>query len=144
MRRTILAVLFAVYLVVLIDLTLIGFRQPGAGWNLMPLMTIRHYWTVGGMAWIINVIGNLAAFGPLGVFLGTSGVRWSTALRALQIGAALSLAIESLQYASGQHVADIDDVLLNALGTLLGYLCIVGGRRLALSLTLRRPIFEGP
>ena len=42
---------------------------------------------------------------------------WPVAL----LAAALSATIESLQFASGGRVADVDDVLLNALGACLGY-----------------------
>ena len=36
-------------------------------------------------------------------------------------GLSLSLAIEGGQYLSGRRVTDVDDLILNTLGTLLGY-----------------------
>ncbi len=40
----------------------------------------------------------------------------------LIIGIVISVTIEVLQWLGAQRVADVDDVLLNTLGTILGYL----------------------
>lgn len=66
-----------------------------------------------------HTIGNLAWFVPIGFFwrrLRPKQPLW----RAMAAGALLSVLVECLQYLLGTGVSDIDDVLLNALGTLLG------------------------
>lgn len=66
---------------------------------------------------LINVVGNIALFVPLGFLLVATlgdGVR-----RAMIGGALLSATIECLQYQIGR-AADIDDVLLNSAGALAG------------------------
>lgn len=71
---------------------------------------------------LVNVFGNVALFMPLGFLLVTAlgdGVG-----RAVVGGALLSATIESFQYQIGR-AADIDDVLLNAAGALLGALVAV-------------------
>jgi glycopeptide antibiotics resistance protein len=110
------------YLVALLWLTLAAYPDAGAGArNLVPGRTIAACAAAGGGLFVWNVVGNVAAFVPLGLALrgGAVGRRWR--LRwALAAGAGLSLLIEALQYRGGRRVADVDDVLLNALGALLG------------------------
>jgi len=43
-------------------------------------------------------------------------------------GLSLSLAIEGGQYLSGRRVTDVDDLILNTLGSLLGYVSVAGSR----------------
>lgn len=66
---------------------------------------------------LINIFGNVAMFVPIGFLLVTAvgdGIA-----RAVLGGALLSTTIECCQYQIGR-AADIDDVLLNATGALLG------------------------
>jgi glycopeptide antibiotics resistance protein len=121
-----------VYLVVLFDLTLLRFSMDRPAANLTPFHTIAHDWRAGGHEFVINLLGNLAAFVPLGVLLPSAwpGRVPLSAWRAVATGAGLSLAIELAQYASGRRVADVDDVLLNAAGTLLGYGALRAARAL--------------
>lgn len=93
----------------------------GAGCNLEPGRTIGVFLSIGGFLFVWNVLGNIVAFVPLGLALraGVVGPPWR--LRwVLAAGAGLSLLIEVLQYHGGQRVADVDDVILNAVGTLSG------------------------
>lgn len=66
---------------------------------------------------LVNVLGNVALFAPLGFLLVTA--LGDSIRRAMIGGALLSATIECLQYRIGR-AADIDDVLLNASGALLG------------------------
>jgi len=66
-----------------------------------------------------NVIGNILMFIPLPIILiFLFGNRKN--LRAIGISVLISVAIELLQFAFGVGVADIDDVLLNSLGAVVG------------------------
>lgn len=65
-----------------------------------------------------NIAGNVALFVPLG-FLTVTALRRRPLAVAL-LGAALSVVIEAVQFVSAQRWADIDDVLLNTLGAVLG------------------------
>jgi glycopeptide antibiotics resistance protein len=74
----------------------------------------------------IGIVLNVALFLPLGVLLPLVA-RVSSVRRALLIGFLLSLSIEITQFVavvtvSSGRVADIDDVLSNCFGTLVGYL----------------------
>jgi glycopeptide antibiotics resistance protein len=121
--------LLLVYLVVLAILTL---RPVGADLesnvrvNLKPFATIlpalRH--GPGTFAFTI-LVGNVLAFVPLGLLLPMAVRRlpWPLVIPA---GAALSGAIEVAQYALstnlgyGYRRADIDDVIVNVFGTVVG------------------------
>ena len=73
---------------------------------------------LGGGLWnlIYNVVGNLIWFVPLGILLGRR-----SPLRALLSGVLLSAGIELCQYILMTGCTDVDDVILNALGALLGW-----------------------
>jgi glycopeptide antibiotics resistance protein len=79
-------------------------------------LELRH---VSAQTGVVNILGNIVMFVPVGFLLVTAvgdGVR-----RAVVGGALLSATIECCQYQIGR-AADIDDVLLNATGALLGAL----------------------
>jgi glycopeptide antibiotics resistance protein len=87
------------------------------------------------------LIGNLVAFVPLGFLAPILGRRWRSALRILLLGVAASAAVELAQLGWDLVVgmpwrsADIDDVIVNAAGTVLGY---VGWRVASVALAGRR------
>jgi glycopeptide antibiotics resistance protein len=119
-----------VYLAVFFGLTLGMFYHPGAPTNFVPFRTIRHDVGVGGDEFLVNILGNLAAGFPMGVLLpGLLGRRCSWA-RVAGAGLAVSLLIESLQGISGRRCADVDDLILNTAGGLLGYGCWLAVERL--------------
>lgn len=114
-------VLLVLYLVLLLWLTLRpGYRMPAESINLVPLRSIMHGITRGGPLFVINILGNIAAFMPLGTLLW----RWRRVpiVPMLCAAALLSLTIELLQWSIARRVSDIDDLLLNVLGAALGYL----------------------
>lgn len=80
----------------------------------------RAFWLL-----LINVIGNVVVFVPLGLGLAGLGHRdrsWPTFGRALLGGFLLSLAIELMQLAIPGRATDVDDLIFNTLGTMLGAL----------------------
>lgn len=121
MRTRSMVFLALVYAFGLVDLTLVRFPQPGPTPNLIPLRTISACWVTGGRLMMLNLIGNLVLLAPFGFFLawssrGRIGPGWG-----LIAGGVLSSGIESAQYVCGHRMADVDDVILNAIGTPLGF-----------------------
>lgn len=133
MRKPAALALFLAYLVVLFGLTLVFFRSPPrvalARLNLVPLVGIARFLRGGGRAMWVNVAGNLAAFVPVGLLLPSLSARHDSAGRVALVGFCLSLEIEALQFASRARVADVDDLILNTAGGLLGYLALGLPRR---------------
>lgn len=90
--------------------------------NLVPFTTIVPY-LLGNKGLIIagiNIVGNIALLAPLG-FLAPFAYRGITRGKALALGAASGLGIETLQAALRVGIFDIDDVILNALGFMIGF-----------------------
>jgi glycopeptide antibiotics resistance protein len=110
-----------VYLAAFLGLTLGGFYQVSATPNLMPFQTIRHDVRAGGPEFVVNILGNLAAGFPMGVLLPSLLRRRRCWAEVAGVGLAVSLLIEVLQGVSGRRVADVDDLILNTTGSLLGY-----------------------
>ena len=123
----------AAYLAVLLALTLSP-APPDDPENRDPLwLNLRPFDTIGrslggqmGPAGVALLFGNVAAFVPLGVLVPLLGRPSWRAVAAAGIG--LSAAIEttelSLSLLAGRPYrhADVDDVILNGSGALLGYL----------------------
>lgn len=126
--------LFGLYIATVIGLTLniygvlrgdfsIGYR-----YNLIPCAGIAAVIQNGTPAFAaLNIIGNVLMFMPLGLFLPLLWRRWSFK-RVILAGALASFTIEILQFFTGRS-ADIDDILLNAFGALIGYLFHLALRR---------------
>jgi glycopeptide antibiotics resistance protein len=127
-RRMILAIVLAVYIIFLLDIALFRFpaSHPRANW--VPFRSIIHDWRNGGWGFVVNFVGNLVAFLPMGMLppLIRAGhtALWQVALFSLSI----SFAIEAGQYISGRRVPDVDDLILNTMGGALGYLALSCGR----------------
>lgn len=93
--------------------------------NLVPLGTTLSQLRGGIWPFVYHLGGNLAWFVPLGVL-----ARRKCSLRqAILLGAAVSIILETLQYLLGTGVTDVDDVLINALGTGLGWWIFSNRRR---------------
>ncbi|MCI8864793.1 MAG: VanZ family protein [Lachnospiraceae bacterium] len=119
--------LFAVYLAALLRITV--FRHNfsldhlfgGGTLNLsfftgyIPLLAQKRWWR-----FLYLFVGNMAWFVPFGVFL---RIRWNPGKgrKAIVWGFALSFAIEGMQYLFGTGVSELDDLILNTLGTWIGW-----------------------
>ena len=71
---------------------------------------------------LINVIGNTAMFIPLGIVWPSVYKGLDTHWKVISAGIGVSLCIEILQLPFYDRVSDIDDLLLNSLGFIIGYL----------------------
>jgi glycopeptide antibiotics resistance protein len=100
-------------------------------YNLVPFKTICFYIEskVPLLEKLFNVFGNVLLFIPFGFFLSMvlTGARlWNI----LMISFLVSALFELFQYRTHTGTGDIDDVILNTLGGILGYLMLVAVRRL--------------
>lgn len=108
---------------------------PGSA-NLIPFSTILPqllgYRELGLHLWVINLIGNVGAFVPLGFFLAYFVPRLRRMASLVTVAVVIVLTAELLQLGTNVGIFDIDDVILNAFGCYLGYLVFrrLDGRRL--------------
>lgn len=90
--------------------------------NFIPLRTIGIY--LGNLDsgfWLRNLVGNLLLLLPVGL-VGPIVLPWMGRwVRVLAVALALSVAIELAQLWVPDRSADVDDLLLNVVGALLGY-----------------------
>ena len=70
---------------------------------------------------LINVIGNSFLFLPVGIVYPIACKKLNTHGKVIAAGVGTSLAIEILQLPFFDRVTDIDDLILNSAGYLLGY-----------------------
>jgi glycopeptide antibiotics resistance protein len=90
--------------------------------NFVPFKTIVPY-LLGFKGWIIagvNLVGNIALLVPIGL-LAPFVYRSMTWKASLALGVAAALCIEVMQTVLVVGIFDIDDVILNALGVMIGY-----------------------
>ena len=90
--------------------------------NFVPFHTLAIYWrNLDSEFWLRNLFGNLALLLPLGLIgpiaLPALGRWWLIPPLALVISASIELA----QFWIPDRSADIDDVIVNVAGALLGY-----------------------
>ena len=96
--------------------------------NLIPFRTIVTYVVRLGRASINldtvikNIVGNLLLFVPMGAFLPFAFDKMKTLWRAVSVMLIIILSVELVQIVLVIGSFDVDDLLLNLLGGLLGYL----------------------
>lgn len=87
--------------------------------NLLPLVNLFDYDSKRDL--LLNVIGNAAMFVPSGIVLPIVYKRLNTFWRVLLTGIGMSLCIELIQLPFSARATDIDDLILNTIGVIVGY-----------------------
>ena len=95
-------------------------------YNLTPFKEIRRFIVYSGYLGVssvcTNLLGNVAAFVPFGIFL---PILTNNRLKFYQVTVytfSLTLMIEMIQLISRVGIFDVDDMILNTLGGIIGYL----------------------
>lgn len=138
MRRQSLVTTLVIYLLVVASITIVpthvsGLRSPHTDHiNLIPFdysfRCYRNAWSTNqalkGFC-VMNTLGNVALFLPLGVLLPLVSNRLRLLKRVLVVALCLSLSIEAIQFVlrflGNPRAVDIDDVILNTMGGCLGF-----------------------
>jgi glycopeptide antibiotics resistance protein len=128
-RRFILAAVLAAYLVFLFDLAWLRFLATNPKPNWIPFHSMIGDWRNGGREFVVNFLGNIVAFLPMGLLPPHIVRRRTTIWQIALFSLAISLAIETGQFFSGRRVPDVDDLILNTVGGVLGYGLSRNGRR---------------
>ena len=87
--------------------------------NLIPLVHLLRFDSRRDL--LLNVIGNCAMFIPTGIILPILYPRLNRGWKVIAAGAGISLCIELLQLPFAVRASDVDDLILNTLGVVLGY-----------------------
>ena len=140
-------VLFVLYIAFLIYFLIFSERygrEPGTAtyqYNMVPFQEIRRFWKyrgqLGFVASFANLAGNILIFVPFGFFLPLAS-RFRNPVMTVFLSFMLSLAVEMGQFVTQVGCFDIDDLLLNTLGGLIGYLLFAWFHRVGLVHSRRR------
>ena len=87
--------------------------------NLVPLVNLFDYDNKRDL--LLNVIGNVAMFIPSGIVLPIIYKRLDSFIKVILAGGGISLCIEMMQLPFSVRASDIDDLILNTAGVMLGY-----------------------
>ena len=97
--------------------------------NFVPFASIYSLISNGEYA-VKNILGNIVMFIPFGIIITLLNYKKISFLKLIFIGLSMSVAIEFLQFFIGLIIGfmyrsvDIDDVILNTLGAVVGFLII--------------------
>lgn len=94
-------------------------------YNLIPFREIMRFYTyrelVGIEAFILNLFGNVLVFAPFGFMVPIVNWRYRNIKKAAGLTFCLSMTIECIQLITRVGSFDVDDLILNTLGGILGY-----------------------
>ena len=115
-------VLSIIYIFLLFQLLTKVELNTSSGVNLVPFAEIIRY-EFGSKLFYYNVIGNIILFMPFGYCI-ADYVKSKNIFPALIISAIVSTTVEFIQLKIGRSF-DIDDIILNVLGGIIGYLLYI-------------------
>ncbi|SDW54628.1 VanZ family protein [Paenibacillus sp. CF384] len=125
--KKLIGLITILYLLLLLYWMFIGFGRSGTQWtgyryNLVPMRTIRLYFdhadSFTPTHWLVNIVGNVAVFVPFGLSIPYLFRVQMLRLTLLSIGVLFVLELLQLLLHRGSY--DIDDILLNTIGVLVG------------------------
>ncbi len=97
--------------------------DPETAWpfriNMVPFVHLFQYGNTRDIIW--NVVGNTAMFIPSGIVLPVVYKKLDNFGKVVAAGAFISLCIEILQLPFASRATDIDDLIMNTLGVVIGY-----------------------
>ena len=125
--------LFAAYILILIYFLFFAeWYQHGPGirdirrYNFVPfaeiIRFIGHRESLGFDAVFLNLAGNIIGFIPIGFILPVMDRRFTGFFSTVAAGLLLSVIVEGLQFLLRLGICDVDDLILNTCGTVIGYI----------------------
>lgn len=115
--------LFILYMLALYYLLLSTDNAFAYGSNLIPFKEMTRY-AIGSRGFFYNVLGNIVLFIPFGFFV-SYYIQANKTRHITIIAFITSLTAELIQYKIGRAF-DVDDIILNVVGALLGFLAYIG------------------
>lgn len=119
---------FIIYFLTLIYWMFFGFsRTPHETfmYNLVPFSTIKNYFTYYDYfplkIWIINIAGNIGVFVPFGILLPLLLSKLTNVFRFTFTFLVGIVTLETFQLISRLGSLDVDDIILNTIGALIGF-----------------------
>ncbi|MDQ0352505.1 glycopeptide antibiotics resistance protein [Alkalibacillus filiformis] len=130
-------ILFYSYIILLLMINLIFYSMniniehrtfayyDDASHNIVPFSSISNYFAnfthYNFNTWFYNTLGNIIMFIPLGVLIPIVYDRSKRLYQVVLLSFLISLIIEGMQFVTGLGVFDIDDIILNTIGGVIGF-----------------------
>lgn len=93
-------------------------------YNLVPFQEIRRFWIyrekVGFLAAFLNLAGNVIGFLPFGFIVPVMHKKMESFWKVSLLGFMFSLCVETIQLITKVGCFDVDDLILNTLGAMIG------------------------
>lgn len=118
-----LCLVFLIYILLLFQLLTSTEINQSSGINYVPFTEILRY-EFGSKLFIYNVVGNVLAFIPFGYFI-SYYIKAKKLTPLFLVTLIVSASVELVQLKIGRSF-DVDDIILNVLGGMCGYLLYVG------------------
>ena len=118
-----LNLIFIIYVLLLYQLLTNVETNTSGGYNIIPFTEITRY-EVGSKLFMYNVIGNIVISIPFGYFV-SGYIKASKVSHILAVSVISSLTVEVVQLQIGRSF-DIDDIILNVCGAIIGFLLYIG------------------
>lgn len=103
--------------------------EQGYRYNLIPFVEIQRFWKyreqLGMQAFLSNILGNVLGFIPFGLILPVIFRGMRNGFLIVLSGFGLSLCVETIQLITMVGCFDVDDLILNTIGAVTGYLVFV-------------------
>lgn len=131
--RGILKIIFLIYFLLLMRFTIFKYAAITKPWeafflrsreyNAVPLKaTLQMIRGLSPLRLIENLAGNIILFIPFGILL---PLAFRIEGKTILLGCLVSCFIEAMQFAFAMGAADIDDIILNTLGAVIGYIIYI-------------------
>ncbi|MGC3791985.1 VanZ family protein [Priestia aryabhattai] len=126
-KNTLINILFLGSILFIMKLTIfpqesLGIGSDSGGINLVPFRTSGYIFLHETfIKFIINILGNIILFLPFGLFLTMRFKKINRLWKCIVFGSIFSISIEIVQLSIPNRWTDVDDVILNTLGTAIGY-----------------------
>ncbi|KPU44249.1 VanZ like family protein [Oxobacter pfennigii] len=121
-------VIFFCYSILMLWQVFIGPYRSSSGirrYNLYPFKTIWNYFVNSEQysfhILFINLAANIVTFIPLGFFMPLLFKGFNSTIIMAVFSAIITIVIESMQFVFNVGVFDIDDIILNTLGCIIGF-----------------------
>ena len=115
--------LFIIYILLLYVLLTRAELNTVRGYNLVPFSEMFRY-EIGSTSFYLNVVGNIVIFIPFGYLISTY-IKPKRILSILIVSVISSATVEFVQLCIGRSF-DVDDIILNSLGAIIGFLIYIG------------------
>lgn len=132
-HKAVMKLLFIIYMCVLMYVVFFAeamgrTSQDGYVYNLTPLKEIKRFmkyiWDNDALGSVarLNIFGNIIAFIPFGIYLPYTSESKLGFISTFLYTFSLSLTIELVQLITKVGSCDVDDIILNTLGGVIGYI----------------------